>query len=105
VYVIVHDETLETFKDFLVDLVLKLQYAGLTENDYAFADVDEGLHGVDGDDDGWVVPLNTLKNVIGADSIQSAVKNVQVELVRTELEEELLAQYRKQDTADLLELL
>jgi hypothetical protein len=81
VYVIVHDETIATFKDFLVDLVEKLQFAGLTEDDYAFADVDEGLHGADADDDGWIVPMTALQNVIGADSIQSAVKNVQVELI------------------------
>jgi superfamily II DNA or RNA helicase len=79
-YVIMHDEKDLTFKNFLMDLILKLQFAGLEEKDLAFQDTDDSVHGTDNDDDKWIVPLDKELNKIGADTLRDAVKNTVIEM-------------------------
>jgi superfamily II DNA or RNA helicase len=82
-YVILHDEADLTFKEFLKDLIVKLQFAGLEENDFAFQDTEDTKHGT-GADDNWIVPLDKELNKIGAKTLHDAVVNTMVELEELE---------------------
>ena len=104
-YVILHDEVDLTFKDFLKDLIVKLQFAGLEENDLAFQDTEDTKHGVKTDDDGWIVPLDKELNKIGADTLRDAVKNTMIELEELVLIEEGEREGRKMTALELLEAL
>jgi superfamily II DNA or RNA helicase len=79
-YVILHDESDITFKEFLKDLIVKLQFAGLAEDDLAFQDTDDTIHGTGSDDDKWIVPLDKELNKIGVETLRDAVKNTMIEL-------------------------
>jgi superfamily II DNA or RNA helicase len=89
-YVIMHDDSAESFKDFLLDMILKLQFAGFGEGDYEFSDISEDRHGTGDEDDSWFVPTETLKNIIDSGSVKQAVEaaNIRIEELARQDEED-----------------
>ena len=45
VYVIIHDDSMEKFNQFIRDLVIKLQFSGLEDDDYQMMDITEEYNG------------------------------------------------------------
>ena len=104
-YIIVHDDASFTFKDFLIDLAVKLQFAGLSEDDFAFQDMEDGRHGTGDSDDSWIVPINVELNKIGASSLEEAVHNTIVELQEQEEYNDASASCDKKCPIDKWELI
>ncbi len=104
-YVIIHEDADFTFKDFLVDLAVKLQFAGLDVDDLAFQDVEDDRHGAGDDDNRWVVPLDKELNKIGAQTLKAAVHNTVTELVNMQQYEDAQTRFAKASTITKLQIL
>ena len=57
-YVIIHDDEMDNFRKFVLDLAGKLQGAGLSESDWQFADLVEERHGKESNEFDWIVPIS-----------------------------------------------
>jgi len=104
-YVIIHEDSDFTFKDFLVDLAVKLQFAGLDIEDLAFQDVEDSKHGTGEENTGWIVPLDKELNKIGAETLEAAVHNTVTEMVNMQQYEDAIARFTKASTVDKLQML
>lgn len=83
VYVIIHDHTMDNFKEFVKELVVKLEFAGFTMDDYQFGDVEEEYNGT-GDRNNADVPIVNTKELFETDSLRSYVAALRVEMEREE---------------------
>jgi superfamily II DNA or RNA helicase len=104
-YVIIHDDADFTFKEFLVDLIVKLQFAGLSEVDLAFQDIEDSKHGAGDEDSRWIVPLDKELNKIGAETLEAAVHNTVTEMVNMQQYEDAQAKFAKVSTVSKLQML
>jgi superfamily II DNA or RNA helicase len=102
VYVIMHLENADSFKEFLKDLVMKLQFAGLEEDDFEFADVSEERHGTEDDDNSWIIPMDKLSTLINVKSVKEAVKAALLEEEEQILLDELLIKYKNLSLLELI---
>lgn len=89
VYVLVETGEDETFLSFMTDLVRKLQFAGLTEDDYEFLDLVEERHGTEEGDDHWKSNIE-LVSEIGADSLEDVIRQAHLDLEEEEADLEKL---------------
>jgi superfamily II DNA or RNA helicase len=96
-YVIIHEDVDITFKDFLVDLAVKLQFAGLDVDDLAFQDVEDGKHGTTSNNDSWIEPLDKELNKIRAISLKAAVQAVVIEMEEMQEFDHLLSKFAAKD--------
>ena len=92
-YVIMHDSDAGSFRDFLIEMVQKLQFAGLEDDDYEFSDITEAKHGTSEDDDTWVAPTDEIRNIINVDSVRDAVKAATIELQAQQEYDDARAEY------------
>lgn len=95
-YVIIHEQDSFTFNDFLIDLVSKLQFTGLLTEELAFEDMIEGLHGTGEKSDDLIVSLDKELNMIGAKSLEDAVKNTVIEIQKMQDEMESVNAFNRQ---------
>lgn len=98
VYILVETEQEETFLNFMRDLIRKLQYAGLTEDDYEFHDLVEERHG---DTNASELPMPTIElgHGITSESLEDVIRQAHLDLKEeeeklelNELKDELKAQ-------------
>lgn len=101
-YVIMHEEEADTFKDFLKEMIVKLQFAGFEEDDYEFADITEARHGIKEDEDSWVKPLDSIKNLMDIESVRDAVKSARIDLEEQQEFESEIDRFGKMNVSDLL---
>jgi site-specific DNA-methyltransferase (adenine-specific) len=77
-YVIIHDKEMDNFKKFVLDLVSKLQGAGLCLDDYQFVDLVEERHGKKFDENGWIVDIGS-KACLEGQSLNDYINHLVVE--------------------------
>jgi superfamily II DNA or RNA helicase len=81
VYVIITSQDMAEFKDFVKDLIVKLETAGLTKKDYSFGEILEERTGVAKPDDDWVAKKNPLVyGIIQSVSIKDVIANAHIEI-------------------------
>jgi superfamily II DNA or RNA helicase len=81
IYVVIHDDELGGFEEFVKEFVGKLFSAGLTEDDFQFAEISEERSGKEIDENGWIspIPINN-QDLISSETLQSYVKNLVVKM-------------------------
>lgn len=95
VYIIVDNEKMDVYRDYIKDIIKKLQSAGLTLDDYQMMELfqDRGPGGND-DENGDVIP--ETKSTIDELSLEDVIRRAQLELE----EEERKASFRDLDDED-----
>lgn len=104
-YVIIHKDDSEDFRKFLKDLIRKLQHAGLEKDDYAFADIDDTIHGTKDEETSEDVVIPPMRNIIKEESIKSAVNAVYIEIEEdeeNEIKNEFFEEIEKNKFEDLM---
>lgn len=81
---------------FLVDLITKLQFSGLSTENLFFEEIDEGRHGMEPDKNEWIVPMEAVLNKIGAATLTDAVQNTIIEMEQMQAEIDAELEFSKQ---------
>jgi len=82
-YVLVDTDSMDEFADQMKQLLYKLQFAGLTEDDYEMAELLGSRHGVETPGDEWKTPIRTNAD-IGQLSLEDVIRRAQLEMEQEE---------------------
>lgn len=101
-YIIMHEIDSNSFKQFLSELVQKLQFTGLEEDDFEFVDISEGRHGMIDDEGDWFIPIDELKSLINVESVHDALKNSIIEADKQEFDNVAMVAVSKLSLLELI---
>jgi len=77
IYVTMHDDDMDNFRETMRELISKLQFAGLEESDYQFGEINEAYTGTANPQDGDVPIIDTTELFEGL-TLQDYVRNLQL---------------------------
>lgn len=103
VYVIIHDEDMNNFRKFMKDLIIKLQFSGLEDDDYQFGEVIEERNGVSEKNDADVKITAPLELFEGA-TLRDYVKALQIQMDEEEQLERIKDSVDRMSIDELLDL-
>lgn len=84
VYVIIHSGEMDNFRKFMKDLIVKLQFSGLDDNDYQFGEIVEERSGVSEKNNADVKVLSPLELFEG-ETLRDYVKALQIQMDEEEM--------------------
>ena len=105
VYVIIHGGEMEDYRQRLKDLIEKLQFTGLTMDDYQFGEIVEERTGI-AEDNNADVPITSVVELFETDTIRAMIAQIRIDM-EEEAEEDELAEKRShiKDAAGLANFL
>jgi superfamily II DNA or RNA helicase len=84
VYVIIHDGEMDDYRKRLKDFIGKLQFTGLTDEDYQFGEIVEQRSGMSEENDASV-PILSTRELFEQDSLRDMIARLRIEMEEDEL--------------------
>lgn len=102
-FVLVDSSDSNDNKNFLKDIVKKLQESGLSEDDYQFMDIQEERNGVFKSED-WIAPVENISEILDSETLEDVINKARIEIENEVYNEELQRKIDELDNTHLIKL-